>query len=205
MSQFALFGASTLVTFLVGFALVIASIFLILLILVQRGRGGGLAGALGGMGGQSAFGSKAGDVFTKITIITAISWIILCLIAIKNNGAIKPVSANKAGIGASDDDLGLDAEETTTDESTENSKSNETLPGLDDLLKKIGEDTRSGEDAKSDPNTELNAPTSGSNTAEKAEGDSGSTSESAVPPPSPAEAEAGKTDGTVPEKKEGDQ
>jgi preprotein translocase subunit SecG len=57
------------------------AIFLILLILVQRGRGGGLAGALGGMGGSSAFGAKAGDVFTRITIYVATFWIAICLIA----------------------------------------------------------------------------------------------------------------------------
>ena len=51
------------------------AIFLILLVLVQRGRGGGLAGALGGMGGSSAFGAKAGDVFTRITIVAAAIWI----------------------------------------------------------------------------------------------------------------------------------
>ena len=56
------------VRFLLGFMLVFTALFLILLVLVQRGRGGWLAGALGGMGGQSAFGAKAGDVFTKITI-----------------------------------------------------------------------------------------------------------------------------------------
>lgn len=53
-------------------------IFLIGLILLQRGRGGGLAGAFGGMGGQSAFGTKAGDVFTRITIGVAAAWILLC-------------------------------------------------------------------------------------------------------------------------------
>lgn len=53
-------------------------IFLIGLILLQRGRGGGLAGAFGGMGGQSAFGTKAGDVFTRITIGIASAWILLC-------------------------------------------------------------------------------------------------------------------------------
>lgn len=48
--------------YLLSIPLLLVSIFLILIILVQRGRGGGLAGALGGMGGQSAFGTKAGDV-----------------------------------------------------------------------------------------------------------------------------------------------
>ncbi len=55
------------------------SVFLILLILVQRGRGGGLAGALGGAGGNSAFGAKAGDLFTKITIVVAGIWFISCI------------------------------------------------------------------------------------------------------------------------------
>ena len=59
--------------------LFVLSIFLILLILVQRGRGGGLVGAFGGMGGQSAFGAKAGDVFTRITIVTVSIWILCCI------------------------------------------------------------------------------------------------------------------------------
>lgn len=70
---------ATVFMILLGFA----ALFLILLILVQRGRGGGLAGALGGMGGSSAFGAKAGDVFTKITIGAATVWIVLCIIASK--------------------------------------------------------------------------------------------------------------------------
>lgn len=61
-----------------GWGLTLLSLFLILLILVQRGRGGGLTGALGGPGGQSAFGTKAGDMFTKITSVTALIWIFLC-------------------------------------------------------------------------------------------------------------------------------
>jgi len=55
----------------------ICSIFMIFLVLIQRGRGGGLAGAFGGVGGSSAFGTRAGDVFTRITIVTASVWIAL--------------------------------------------------------------------------------------------------------------------------------
>jgi preprotein translocase subunit SecG len=58
------------------------ALFLILLVLVQRGKGGGLAGAFGGMGGQSAFGTKAGDTFTKITVGVAAFWIVLCVVSI---------------------------------------------------------------------------------------------------------------------------
>ena len=42
---------------------------LILLILIQKGRGGGLASAFGGAGGNTAFGSKTGDVLTWATSI----------------------------------------------------------------------------------------------------------------------------------------
>ena len=59
--------------------LFLTALFLILLVLVQRGKGGGLAGAFGGMGGQSAFGTKAGDMFTKITVGVAAVWIVLCV------------------------------------------------------------------------------------------------------------------------------
>jgi preprotein translocase subunit SecG len=57
--------------------LLIVGLFLIMIILLQRGRGGGLAGAFGGTGGQSAFGTKAGDVFTWITVGTATVWVLL--------------------------------------------------------------------------------------------------------------------------------
>lgn len=62
--------------------LAITSLFLIVLVLIQRGKGGGLAGAFGGMGGQSAFGTKAGDLFTKITIGVASFWIVLCVASV---------------------------------------------------------------------------------------------------------------------------
>jgi preprotein translocase subunit SecG len=64
---------------ILGILLFGTALFLIMLVLVQRGRGGGLTGALGGMGGQSAFGSKAGDLFTRITMVMATFWIVLCL------------------------------------------------------------------------------------------------------------------------------
>src|SRR6187399_1878976 len=61
--------------------LLLTSVFLILLVLIQRGRGGGLAGAFGGAGGQSAFGTKAGDLFTWITVWTGIAWVLLAILA----------------------------------------------------------------------------------------------------------------------------
>jgi len=88
---------STLIRFLLGFSLVLTSLFLILLVLIQRGRGGGLAGAFGGAGGQSAFGTKAGDVFTRITVGVAGFWILLCILTINVLG--KPQSLLAPGLG----------------------------------------------------------------------------------------------------------
>ena len=67
---------STTISILLG----IFGCMLMFVILLQRGRGGGLAGAFGGLGGQSAFGTKAGDVFTRITIGMAIVWVALASI-----------------------------------------------------------------------------------------------------------------------------
>ena len=53
----------------------IASIFLIFIVLLQRGRGGGLRRRLRATGGQSTFGTKAGDIFTRITIGVAVIWV----------------------------------------------------------------------------------------------------------------------------------
>lgn len=85
-----------------GVLMFITAVFLILLVLVQRGRGGGLTGALGGMGGQSAFGSKAGDVFTRITVVVATFWILLCIVAILLfNRQTLPPAAREAKQGES--------------------------------------------------------------------------------------------------------
>lgn len=65
---------------LVLFTLV--SLLLIMIILIQKGRGGGLAGAFGGMGGNTAFGAKTGDV---LTWATSVIFGVLLLLAIALN------------------------------------------------------------------------------------------------------------------------
>ncbi|MDB5321171.1 MAG: secG, partial [Phycisphaerales bacterium] len=50
------------------------------LILIQKGRGGGLASAFGGGGGNTAFGSKTGDVLTWATSIIFGVFLLLAVI-----------------------------------------------------------------------------------------------------------------------------
>ena len=77
----------------------VISALLILVVLLQRGRGGGLAGAFGGLGGQSAFGTKAGDVFTKITIGLVTAWVLLAgvsgVLARKASKKFEPAAATE--------------------------------------------------------------------------------------------------------------
>ena len=74
---------ATLSGFFMGLCItlfVIVSLFLILLILAQKGRGGGFAGAFGGAGGNTAFGAKTGDVLTWATSIIFGVFLLLAII-----------------------------------------------------------------------------------------------------------------------------
>lgn len=155
------FAMFMFVRFILGFMLVATSIFLILLVLIQRGRGGGLAGALGGMGGQSAFGTKAGDLFTKITIGVATFWILLCILSINVLGTQQSLFSTDLGAAAPESMEGLGTTEAIPPElgqepgsdSTENPTDTKTSDGNDAL--------KSGSDINP---TETNLP----NTAEAA-------------------------------------
>jgi preprotein translocase subunit SecG len=59
---------------------VFVCIFLILLVLIQKGRGGGLASAFSGGGGNTAFGAKTGDVLTWATSIVFGVFVLLAIL-----------------------------------------------------------------------------------------------------------------------------
>ena len=54
-----------------AFFFAVLAVLLMIVILLQRGKGVGLAGAFGGAGGGTAFGAKTGDVLTWVTIVGA--------------------------------------------------------------------------------------------------------------------------------------
>ncbi len=80
--------------------LLLLGAFLILLVLIQRGKGGGLIGALGGAGGSSPFGSRAGDQFTRLTIYVALIWLFLTMVQVR---AIQEAArgGNRSAVGVS--------------------------------------------------------------------------------------------------------
>ena len=89
---------------ILNLCLAVLSLFMIVLVLIQRGKGGGLAGAFGGAGGSSAFGSRAGDAFTKVTIYTAAIWFLLVMLLIKMTQDVTPL--NDMGPGVQQDTPG---------------------------------------------------------------------------------------------------
>lgn len=58
---------------------VIISLFLIAVILLQAGKGGGLADTFGGSQMQNLFGTKSTTVLTKLTAVCAIGFIVTCI------------------------------------------------------------------------------------------------------------------------------
>lgn len=61
------------------FAFFILCAIFVLLILIQKGRGGGISSAFGGAGGNTAFGSKTGDVLTWATSIVFAVFLLMCV------------------------------------------------------------------------------------------------------------------------------
>lgn len=92
-----IFGSAIWAHLLNTFVL-LTGLFMILIVLIQRGKGGGLAGAFGGAGGSSPFGSRAGDAFTKFTLILAAVWALAIIVEVKvvqNAGAATSILGSK--------------------------------------------------------------------------------------------------------------
>jgi preprotein translocase subunit SecG len=81
-------------TFLLTPLFLVAGVLLILVVLIQKGRGGGLVGAFSGIGSQT-MGTKAGDVMTWITVGFATVFLLLAMlltrfVASENTAVARP-------------------------------------------------------------------------------------------------------------------
>ena len=59
---------------------IIVSLMLIAVILLQAGRGGGLSESFGGSSTQTIFGTKTSLFLTRATAVSAVVYIITCLV-----------------------------------------------------------------------------------------------------------------------------
>jgi len=62
---------------------VICCVSLVLIILIQKGRGGGLSGAFGGAMAGGILGSKTGDFLTWVTIVLVGVFLVLAVVMAK--------------------------------------------------------------------------------------------------------------------------
>jgi len=85
-------------TFLEGVMAVVffvGCVLLVLIVLLQKGRGGGLGAAFGGAGG-GACGTRTGDVFTWITIVLTALFLLL---AVGSALLFRPTPSQVAAVG----------------------------------------------------------------------------------------------------------
>lgn len=82
MTTLPLLAAGFIMT-IVAVLFVICSIVLILVILIQKGKGGGLSGALGGGMASGILGSKTGDFLTWLTIVLVGVFLGLAIVLVK--------------------------------------------------------------------------------------------------------------------------
>ena len=84
---------------------IIVSAIMILIILVQRPQGGGLAGAFGGAAGagtDTVFGGRVGDALTVMTVIAFSAYLVLALgLNVLDNSSGKAPSAAPAALTTS--------------------------------------------------------------------------------------------------------
>ena len=105
----------------VGFLFILCALLLILIILIQKGKGGGLSGALGGGLPSGILGSKTGDFLTWLTITLVGVFLLLAVVMAKfyrpsisdfgqgqTAGAAQPIEAPQepAPVAASDVNAG---------------------------------------------------------------------------------------------------
>ncbi len=94
-----------------------------MLVLVQRGRGGGLS-ARWWSRWPKRLGTKAGDVFTRITIVVAAIWIFLCAAAVRT---LNPSNSDApAGLTKASATMGSDEPKNTGDTKSNSTKSDST-------------------------------------------------------------------------------
>ena len=102
---------------------VLVSLFMMLVVLIQKPKGGGLSGAFGGAGGgeTSFVGARIGDFLTWLTVGCFLAFLLLAMLLTWNinpaENAIK--AARTAPVGATTPGVGVDSEAITTEPAPE--------------------------------------------------------------------------------------
>jgi preprotein translocase subunit SecG len=138
------------VTVLLVILYILVCFFLILVVLLQQGKGADLAGAFGGGGSQTSFGPRSGtNIMHRMTTVAFVLFVVLCLaLAIlsgKQRGSVMedvvpPVDATEeaqpavapipdAAVPATEDDAVPEGAEAPADAAAEEPSGNEPATG----------------------------------------------------------------------------
>jgi preprotein translocase subunit SecG len=74
--------SASIVAHFLNLVVIVLGIMLIGIILIQSGKGGGLVGAFGGMGGANPFGTKSADTVTRVTGYLAAIWAFVIILQV---------------------------------------------------------------------------------------------------------------------------
>jgi preprotein translocase subunit SecG len=124
------FLAASFIMNVIAILFFVCAVVLILVVLIQKGRGGGLSAALGGGMASGILGSKTGDFLTWVTVVVVCAFLTLAVVMAKfykpsvrdfGEGPARsapiqqeqpatelPTSAEDAGAAAGDVDEGVD-------------------------------------------------------------------------------------------------
>lgn len=71
-------GFMNLLIIVLTFVLILVSLFMVLVVLIQKPRAdSGLGAAMGGGAAEAAFGAETGNVLTRATIVSAVAFFVL--------------------------------------------------------------------------------------------------------------------------------
>jgi len=128
MMDFVLASVPFVMKIVVGIWVFVA-VAMVLLVLIQKGKGGGLSSAFGGMG-SSLLGTKTGDFLTWVTISLVAVWLLLSVVSAKwfkprtseylqGQQPAAPISAPAAPVGTQ---IPLQTEQPAQSQQSENSQ-----------------------------------------------------------------------------------
>jgi preprotein translocase subunit SecG len=103
---------------LVAVLFVLVSIVLILVILLQKGRGGGLTAAFGGGMGGGLLGSKTGDFLTWVTIVLVAVFLTLAVLMGRFYRPGTPTMGGAASAGTTETQTTAPGETPTAEDTT---------------------------------------------------------------------------------------
>tara|TARA_B100000676_G_scaffold313548_1_gene397152 strand:- start:20023 stop:20592 length:570 start_codon:yes stop_codon:yes gene_type:complete len=135
------------------------SLFLVFIIMMQRGKGGGIAGSLTGTA-QSAFGARGGDALMWITIALTGVWIFLSCVTIYSYSSPKDAGQTQQDEGgASEADTASSDDSSSEDTPLDLSNGTDSLPIAPAIVEEeAASDSTTADETTGEP-TEANATT----------------------------------------------